>query len=188
MKHLWVGLFLAGLAGCGREGSNDLLPLAVGKQWKYMSKVGLSTSVETLTVTRQVPVEGRLGFECSGLGAASELVWKKGELLAGRLGNTTYRPALPIYSRSTKDWKGIVDTGFARGAAKASLSVSDTKIKQGIDEVPAVTCRLTLSDEGKSTLVGQKTLMYHFVKGTGLVLYEEHSGLALVKSVRLMDN
>lgn len=99
-------------AGCGA--GNDLYPLSVGRQWKYVVSNTFTSRVQEVTVQRRVPVALTEGYELSGPMGISRLAWRGGTLFAEVLPNTRiYRPMPLLFSgkdKMTSKWSGTIET------------------------------------------------------------------------------
>ncbi|MBL8047358.1 MAG: hypothetical protein JNJ45_01625 [Chthonomonas sp.] len=167
------------LVGCG--GSNSSWwPMEVGKEWTYVAKSGLNSSVEVFRVRSRVPVAGREGFEIVSDSGPSHLVWNDGKLLANRLAGTSFVPALPIYSDSSMVWKGTVETASGPRQASAEISTTDAEYKEATRTLPARKTTLTIGFKGE-----KRVLTYLYVRDLGLVQHEEFVGMSLVRSLLL---
>lgn len=108
------------------------MPLRVGNEWSYDVKTGLPETVAVVKVTREVPVDGQVGYELDGPMGISRMTWK-GELLIGSvLGNSRFSPPIPLLNsieeRQTTKWKGRMYSHGKTYEAEGSLSQEPTPL------------------------------------------------------------
>jgi hypothetical protein len=137
MKALLPVLALALLAGCKTQ--DRLFPMKVGTYWKYDVQNGLAVFPGTVTVARNVPVEGVMGYELESELGTSRVAWKNGKLIATVLSGMRANPALPLVdgtkTKSTEEWKGRLFTGGKTVPCTAKLSQMPETYNKGTREL-----------------------------------------------------
>lgn len=117
------------LVGC--RSSNQLLPLAVGKEWTFRYRWGVQREPGALKVVREVPVADGPGYELTGPMGTCRLGYQGNTLVADQLGDSFMVPPLPIGIPAGKRaiWSGWITTPRGKFPAKATLAAS-------LDELP----------------------------------------------------
>lgn len=144
----WFPLLAIALVGCGSE-SHPLMPLEVGDSVTYTVRSGFDTRVETVSVTRRLPVAGTQGAELSGPLGSARLAWRDGILYADTAANAQFEPPLPMLAEDGKDrtWHGRVRTLGREQPGSAVITQRKEKIRIGSRDVETVhvTHRLRLA-------------------------------------------
>lgn len=106
-----LGLVLV-LTVVGCRGKHDLFPMETGKKWTYAVSAGFLNTTAEVRVTRQTGVAGVEGYVLSGPMGESRVAWKNDVLVAERLINARFEPALPMLVDSDqkvrRTWRGKV--------------------------------------------------------------------------------
>lgn len=116
-------LTLLVLAGCGAE--HDLMPMAVGKKWTYTVDANFNSYNTEVRVSQKTGVAGVEGYVLTGPMGESRLAWKGDELVAERLINSRFEPAIPLVvenvSRVKRTWKGQLMGLWGKAEGTATL-------------------------------------------------------------------
>jgi hypothetical protein len=168
----WIALiFAAATLGCAAP-SNDLMPLATGRSWKYEVPPPVGPTVATYTVSRAVPVAGREGFELTSSFGTSRMVWKEGILLTSQTAGAQFAPALPIFAPQRTTYRGVM-TFRGRPVRVEALTIRrrekervNLRTKSVLADVVDVRMDLSTKLTGSPTTYQLTT---YFVPGTGIV-------------------
>jgi len=168
----WIALiFAAATLGCAAP-SNDLMPLATGRSWKYEVPPPVGPTVATYTVSRTVPVAGREGFELTSSFGTSRMVWKEGILLTSQTAGAQFAPALPIFAPQRTTYRGVM-TFRGRPVRVEALTIRrrekervNLRTKSVLADVVDVRMDLSTKLTGSPTTYQLTT---YFVPGTGIV-------------------
>jgi hypothetical protein len=122
-------LALVGIAGCG-EGPSDLMPLSVGDSWVYLTRTGIKTYTQQLTVERPVAVGDVEGYELAGDLGVAHLAWSHGRLITDQMVGTRFDPPLVLYAPTNKDiaWSGAVYSSDRKETATGTVGTGKEKL------------------------------------------------------------
>ncbi len=170
------------IAGCSPP--PDLMPLEVGRSTSYEVKHGLVKNVEAVTVTSEVPLMGRTGYELSGPLGVSRLVWKDGVLYASQTANAVFNPPIPLVSLDGKPrrWTGTLQALEVISEATAELQQKRVKgVRLRSRKVDATLATLTVTMPR-----GSIELQSWFQPGVGLIQQEQRTGNVLVLRMEML--
>jgi hypothetical protein len=146
---------LIGLIAVGCGGPPDLMPLEVGKVWKYSVSTGFNEYVSEVRVLRESAVAGLDGFTLLGPTGETTLAWKGDTLIGERFSNTRFVPAIPLAVDSTervrRSWSGeaMGSWGKFKGTGVLNQAPSDAVI--GGQKVKVIKSELVIDNpKGKS--------------------------------------
>lgn len=146
MRRLALLLVLA-VAGCG--GGHELMPLSLGKKWNYSVNANFKTYTSEVTVTQKTGVADTEGYVLSGPMGESRLAWKDGVLVAEKLINTRFEPAIPLVietdSKVLRRWEGKAMGLWGTATGKAVLEQAPGQEKIGGRTVKTTKTVLTLT-------------------------------------------
>ena len=160
------------------------MPLSVGRSVTYEVTHGLEKHVEALTVTAEVPIMGRTGYEFSGPMGVSRLVWQNGVLYASQTANAVLDPPVPLVSLDGKPrtWTGTLEALEVSSDATAELVQKQVKgLELGSRKVDATLSTLTIKMPR-----GSIEVQSWFVPGEGLVQQEQRTGNVLVLRMEML--
>jgi hypothetical protein len=159
-------LLAFGLWGCGSE--SDLFPLAVGNEWSYNVKNGLTEYEQSVKAVRQLPTAGTMGYELQGPMGISRLAWKSDALYASALPNARLDPPLPILlagsGKDTRVWRGQIEALGQTSQAEALIRQEPESITHGSQRHSAIKTVINLKYSGREI-----ELQTWYVKGIGPV-------------------
>lgn len=187
-----IGLSLVALGtiflpGC--KGVDDsLMPMTVGKSWKYSISAGFDSYVLPVKVVRELSVANTRGFELSGPLGTSRLAWTETGLVAERLNNTQFIPPLPLVSNVDNDkgtrWKGrVINADRTTAATALQVQSNDPDTMIGVQKTATVRSTVNLK-MGASEL----ELITWFQSGQGIVMQEQRTDNRLLVRLSILEN
>lgn len=156
------------LIACGCSQGDPLFPLRMGNEWSYSVKTGLAEYVESIKVSKELPVGGRQGYELTSSMGMTRLAWVDGVLLATALTGTRFNPPIPVLTSSedtaTLKWKGRMYSGGHTYEADATVTQSPDALHRDGRRLAAIKTAtlIRLSDR-------EIEIQSWYVTGTGLV-------------------
>jgi hypothetical protein len=169
--------------GCG--GPTDLYPLRVGADWTYRVTTGFAESVQTIKVTRRVPVAYTSGFELDGPMGISRLAWRGGTLYAEVLPNTRIYKPMPMLvagdPKATERWTGMVEVMGSAQKAQEFLHQEPDSIELGSKKYEAIKATLNLKLPDKEV-----ELETWYAPGIGPIRQEQRTNGKLDMKVELL--
>ncbi len=169
------------LVGC--RGSENPMPLEVGNSWKYAVSTQFQQYLADVRVIRETSVGGHPGFVLAGATGESRVAWVDGTLIAERIANTRFVPAIPILvdtaERSRSHWKGQVQGNWGKFEGTAVLNqVASEELIGGL-KTRVIKAELTiLNPKGKSI-----RLQTFFQPGVGIAEQRQWTGSNAVVTV-----
>lgn len=168
MRRFLAAAFLVLLAGCGSE---PWLPLHVGASWRYDVRERLGSRIETVRVTREIPISGLSGYVLLSGSGESRLVADGGLLKAQALPGMRFDPPIPLLDNSGRKmewtWQGRLRTLSEWRSASAKIDQEGINTRLGGVRYRALRTRLNLTDQGQAVSVEST-----FVRGIGLLRQE----------------
>ena len=183
MRRLALLLPLA-VAGCG--GGHELMPLALGKTWNYSVNANFKTYNSQIKVTQRTGVADTEGYVLSGPMGESRLAWKDGQLVAEKLINTRFEPAIPLVvetdGKVMRRWQGKAMGlwGTAQGTATLEQAPGQERIGGRVVKTTKTVLTLTLP---KSTV----RLQTMFQAGGGILTQRQWIDGNLVLSLERLS-
>ena len=151
------------------------MPMAVGRSWTYEVTSGFSSRVAEVRVVRRIAVDGCNGYELAGPAGVSRLAWRGDRLIAGRLGDSLFSPALPLLTARTgaprQIWHGRMDFLGVQHAASATIDQQSEPLTEGGRTFPTLHSTVTVRLGGRKIEV-----QCWFASGTGLVREVQRTG------------
>ncbi len=181
---LLIGILCAA-TGCKRV-DDDLMPMRVGKSWRYSVKSGFNSYVLPTKVAREISVANTKGFELDGALGTSRLAWTEKGLVAEKLNNSQFIPPLPLLTNdgSATKWSGVVINIDRTTQSTATTSQkADEEIELGVEKVRAVKSTVNLQ-LGKN----QVELLTWFQPGKGIVMQEQRTNGTLLVRLSIVEN
>jgi hypothetical protein len=175
------------MSGC--RGASDLMPLEVGREWKYIvqASTDFKSYVTPMRVTREISVANAKGFEIVSDLGVSRLAWVGDGLMADRTAGTQFSPALPLLFATDetfeRKWKGEVT--FVDKASPAHGTQSQKADDELVFEGKKLHC--IKSTIRLKTASRDIELITWFSSGLGIVQQEQRTDEKLLVKVKLLE-
>jgi hypothetical protein len=175
------------LVGC--KGGSDLMPLEVGREWKYIveASTDFKAYVTPMKVTRQMSVANAKGFEVVTDLGVSRLAWVGDGLMADRIAGTQFSPPVPLLFATDetfeRKWKGEVTFIDRASPARATQSQkADDELEFEGKKIHCIRSTIRLE-----TTARKIELITWFSSGLGIVQQEQRTDEKLLVKIKLLE-
>lgn len=163
-----------------------MFPLRVGEEWTYTATNGFTERVQTIRVTRRIPVATRKGYELDGPMGIMRIGWVGATLYGEMLPNTRVYPPVPLLlannPKGTALWAGSLETMGRIFPAHAFLSQQADTVDLGTKRYDTI--KTTLSLKYNSQDVELETW---YAKGIGPIQQDQRTNGRLDDHVLLLE-
>ena len=171
------------LVGCDR--THQYFPLEAGRAASYRIRREMTSHVEELRVDRQISVGGETGAIIASPMGECRVAWKNGMLLASKLANSEFAPALPLLAPNDIEtpirWQGVVTTLGVSEKANATLLQERSKLLLAGKNLPTIKTTITLDTPRR-----QIQLVSDYSASNGLLRQTHHTNGAFDESIELL--
>lgn len=184
-------LLLLPLLGCGR--GDSLMPLDQGRSWTYSFYNGSQTFIEPVEVKGKAAVGSGQGAILTGPMGTSRLGWNGDTLLAARLANAGFSPAIPLIvevggkGEATRRWNGTIEAFGVKHEAFATMTQARARLARGGVKIDTLKSELVLQAREPGRPPTRIEVTTWFRPGVGIVQQEQRTNRRLIVALRLLD-
>ncbi len=158
------------LSGC--QSNHELFPVSEHSHWTYLVRT-VNKTTDSVSYAGKIAVGNTEGFELhSDLGSV-RLAWVRGQLVTDEMAGSRMTPPLPMLTAVSKQpsvWRGWIDSGDKREAAKATITTVQARLSLDGNSIDTTRTLVSIMLPNR-----QINLTNWYKAGVGLVRQEQRT-------------